>query len=134
MKQSGFSVQNLYFLQLAFAVKAQGLHVVFGLWNWLRYLLLFGCVLLLVSALYRAGIPRSAAGHRAVFGAALSTALVMALSSALFSRFISLSARYPLVYGSLAGLILLLVWLYFCGHILLLGAASLYIAAHLRSG
>lgn len=33
-----------------------------------------------------------------------------------------MSSRYALVYGSLASLIILLVWLYFCGNILLLGA------------
>ena len=41
---------------------------------------------------------------------------------ALFSWFVSFSSRYALVYGYLASLILLLVWLYFCGNILLLGA------------
>ena len=35
---------------------------------------------------------------------------------------VSFSVRYSLVYGSLASLIILLVWLYFCGNILLLGA------------
>ena len=43
-------------------------------------------------------------------------------SSAVFSWFIGMSSRYALVYGSLASLIILLVWLYFCGNILLLGA------------
>ena len=35
-----------------------------------------------------------------------------------------MSSRYALVYGSLASLIILLVWLYLCGNILLLGAAA----------
>ena len=38
------------------------------------------------------------------------------------SWFIGMSSRYALVYGSLASLIILLVWLYLCGNILLLGA------------
>ena len=41
----------------------------------------------------------------------------------MFSWFIGMSSRYALVYGSLASLIILLVWLYLCGNILLLGAA-----------
>jgi len=48
--------------------------------------------------------------------------------SALFSFFLGLSARYRLVYGSLAGVILLLVWLYLCGNLLLLGAAALAVS------
>jgi membrane protein len=35
---------------------------------------------------------------------------------------IDLSSRYALVYGSLASLVILMVWLYFCGNVLLLGA------------
>ena len=42
-------------------------------------------------------------------------------ATALFSWFIGLSARYSLVYGSLASVIILLVWLYLCGNILILG-------------
>ena len=34
------------------------------------------------------------------------------------------SGRYSLVYGSLASLVILLVWLYICGNILLLGAVA----------
>ena len=39
-----------------------------------------------------------------------------------FFWFIGMSSRYALVYGSLASLVILLVWLYLCGNILLLGA------------
>ena len=45
-------------------------------------------------------------------------------ASALFAWFIGLSSRYALVYGSLASLIVLLVWLYLCSAILLAGAAA----------
>lgn len=93
-----------------------------GLWRWMRYLLLFCFVLLLVLVIYRAGTPRSAVRGRTVLLSSLCTALGMAACSVLFSWFIGMSSRYALVYGSLASLIILLVWLYFCGSILLLGA------------
>lgn len=96
-----------------------------ALWRRLRYLLLFAAFLLLVLAVYRLGIPRSRATDGRVLAAALFTALTMAGCSALFSWFLGLSTRYALVYGSLASLVLLLVWLYLCGLILLLGAAAL---------
>lgn len=93
-----------------------------GLWRWMRYLLLFCFVLLLVLLVYLAGIPRHCLPRKTVRLAALLTALAMVACSVLFSWFITMSSRYALVYGSLASLIVLLVWLYFCGNILLLGA------------
>ena len=52
----------------------------------------------------------------------LLASLAIVAASALFSWFIGISSRYALVYGSLASLIILLVWLYLCSAILLLGA------------
>ena len=61
------------------------------------------------------------------------TALTMVASSGIFSLFIGMSSRYALVYGSLASLIILLVWLYFCGNVLLLGAALCRVWTRRRS-
>ncbi|MBQ7983595.1 MAG: YihY/virulence factor BrkB family protein, partial [Clostridia bacterium] len=47
-----------------------------------------------------------------------------------FSLFIRGSAKYSLVYGSLASMILFLMWIFLCGNILLIGTA---INAHLLS-
>lgn len=93
-----------------------------GLWRWMRYLLLFCFVLLLVLVVYRAGTPRRAMRTRMVVLSSLLAAAAIAAASAVFSWFIGMSSRYALVYGSLASLIILLVWLYLCGCILLLGA------------
>lgn len=93
-----------------------------GLWQWMRYLLLFCFVLLLVVGVYYLGIPRKSVPRRVLLSCALLTALAMVACSVVFSWFIGMSSRYALVYGSLASLIILLVWLYFCGNILLLGA------------
>lgn len=93
-----------------------------SLWLWLRYLLLFCSVLMLVLAVYRAGIPPSPRRRGSIHIAATLTAAALAACSVVFSWFIDMSTRYSLVYGSLASLIILLVWLYFCGSILLLGA------------
>lgn len=89
----------------------------------LEGLLLFAFVLLLVAAIYRLGIPRERLSPRGLWGFSALTALAMVVCSSLFSWFMGMSTRYTLVYGSLASLIILLVWLYFCGNILLLGAA-----------
>ena len=92
------------------------------LWKWIRYLLLFCFVLVLLLLIYRAGVPRRLLPNRAVLAVSCFTALAMVACSGLFSWFIGMSSLYALVYGSLASLIILLVWLYFCGNILLLGA------------
>ena len=93
-----------------------------GLWRWMRYLLLFCFVLLLVLIVYRAGTPRGAMRRTVVLLSSLGAALAIVAASVVFSWFIGMSSRYALVYGSLASLIILLVWLYLCGCILLLGA------------
>lgn len=92
------------------------------LWQWLRYLLLFCAVLILVLIVYRIGTPKSAVSQKILLTCAVLSALAMALTSVIFSWFISFSSRYALVYGSLASMMILLAWLYSCGNILLLGA------------
>ena len=92
------------------------------LWGWLRYLLLFCFVAVLVLTIYRLGLPRRQAKAWSVTVSALLSAATMVLVSSLFSRFIDMSANYSLLYGSLASIIVLLLWLYLCGTILLLGA------------
>lgn len=96
------------------------------LWRWLRYLLLFCFMLLLVLAIYCAGAPARYRFSGAVVLSAIFTATAMVVCSIVFSWFVGLSSRYALVYGSLASLIVLLAWLYFCGTILLIGAAVSY--------
>ena len=93
-----------------------------GLWRWMRYLLLFCFVLMLVLIVYRAGTPRGTMRRPVVLLSSLLAAVAIVGASVLFSWFIGMSSRYALVYGSLASLIILLVWLYLCGNLLLLGA------------
>ena len=105
------------------------------LWGWLRYLLLFFCVLLLVLAVYRMGTPPPLRREKKVLRlTALLSAGALVACSVLFSWFIDMSSRYSLVYGSLASLIILLVWLYFCGNILLVGAVAGRVWFHRRDG
>ena len=93
-----------------------------SLWLWIRYLLLFCFVLLLVLAIYRLGTPRRFRSSRKLQLSSHYTADSLVAGYLLFSWFIGLSSRYSMLYGSLASLIILLVWLYFCGNVLLLGA------------
>ena len=89
-------------------------------WQWFRFLLLFLLVFLFVLLTYRMAAPRGEPRPPVLTGAFLAAGALVA-ATALFSWFIGLSSRYSLVYGSLASVIILLVWLYLCGNILILG-------------
>lgn len=89
-------------------------------WQWLRFLILFFLVLLFVLLAYRLSAPRGKPRPPILTGGVLA-AVALVAASALFSWFIGMSSRYSLVYGSLASVIILLVWLYLCGNILILG-------------
>lgn len=90
-------------------------------WQWIRFLLLAGISLVLFWAIYRISQPR-AQRYPCAAGALFSTVSVVVVSL-IFSKFIAVSARYSLVYGSLASVILLMFWLYLNCQIIYLGAA-----------
>ena len=58
---------------------------------------------------------------------ALLASLALAAASAIFSLLVGGSAQYSLVYGSLASVIIMLVWLYLCGNVLILGSVFNFI-------
>ena len=91
-------------------------------WQWFKFLLLFVVVFLVVIAVYLLSAPPGKPRPPIFLGAFLaSVALVGA--SWIFSVFIGMSSRYSLIYGSLASIIILLLWLYLCGNVLILGNA-----------
>ena len=90
-------------------------------WRWLRFVVLAGIELLIFIGVYEAS-KRHSEKYGTFPGAALAAVATVGMS-VLFSAFISHSARYPMVYGSLASIILLMLWLYFCCQIIYVGAA-----------
>lgn len=100
-------------------------------WQWIKYVLLFGLVFLVILLLYRACLPLDKPRPPVVRGAFLAS-VALAAASVLFSFFIGLSARYSLIYGSLASVMILLAWLYLCGHILILGNVFNYVWHRMR--
>ena len=89
-------------------------------WQWLRFVLLFAFVLLFILLVYRGTAPIGKPRPPVLTGAFLASIALVA-ASILFSMFMGMSTRYSMVYGSLASVIILLVWLYLCGNILILG-------------
>lgn len=104
----------------------------FGTWQWMKYLLLFGMIFLVILLLYRISLPLDKPRPPVVTGAFLAS-VALAAASVLFSYFIGLSTNYSMVYGSLASVMILLVWLYLCGHILILGNVFNYVWHKLKN-
>ena len=128
----GFSLLLLITIYLSIVVLLTGnwflrflgrflpLHAALWDWQWLRFVILFALVLTFILLLYRVSAPIGKPRPPVLTGAVLA-AVALAGASVLFSWFIGMSSRYSLVYGSLASVIILLVWLYLCGNILILG-------------
>lgn len=112
---------NWFFHLVGELLGLEGLAEKFQVWQWVKYTLLLAVVFLFILLLYRVTAPPAQPRPPVALGAgAASAALVGA--TVVFSWFISQSANYSLVYGSLASMVILLVWLYLCGNILILGS------------
>lgn len=117
---------NWFFHLIGNLFHLKGLAERFGAWQWMKYLLLLGVMFVIILLLYRFTAPLTRPRPPVMTGAfAASVALVLA--SLVFSAIMSGSTRYSLVYGSLASVIILLVWLYLCGNILILGSVVNYV-------
>lgn len=93
----------------------------------MRYLLLAGVLFILLLGLYH--VPKRAWDkYRVLPGAAAASAAVLILSP-LFSLVMKRSVKYSLVYGALASLVLLMLWLYMCCVLIYCGAV-LNVALH----
>lgn len=95
-------------------------------WPLLRLALMYTVAMLVLMLFYRITAPRGAPRAPVKRGAAL-TALVLTTASAGFSSIVSFSSRYSVVYGSLASIIILLVWLYLCANVVILGNVFNYV-------
>jgi len=98
----------------------------FGTWQWIKYIILLGLVFLFILLLYKFTSPLTRPRPPVMVGA-LSASVSLAVASMAFSWFMGRSTNYSVVYGSLASVIILLVWLYLCGHILILGSVVNYV-------
>jgi membrane protein len=91
-------------------------------WNILRWPVAFGGILLLNSAVYWLGPNRKPRNWKWLTPGSIIAGLLWLAASALFSLYTSFSSSYDRTYGSLAGAIILLLWLYYSAVALLFGA------------
>ncbi|WSZ83793.1 YihY/virulence factor BrkB family protein [Streptomyces sp. NBC_00859] len=90
-------------------------------WNLLKWPALLCCVALLVLLLFRSGPPVARAAHRGLPGGVLA-ALLWLMASAGFTVYAAGFGTYSKLYGSLAGVVVFLVWLWVSNLALLAGA------------
>ena len=90
-------------------------------WSFLRFFVLAGIDYGIVWAIYEVSRRRDDK-YPTHLGAVLTTLAMVGVSIA-FSVFIGASTRYPLVYGSLASVILLMLWLHTACLVIYCGAA-----------
>ncbi len=117
---------NWFFHSLGQLLKLDDLVERFGTWQWVKYLLLLGMVFLFILLLYRFAAPLDRPRPPVVPGA-MAAAVALAIASMIFSALMSGSTQYSLIYGSLASVVIMLVWLYLCGNILILGNVVNYV-------
>lgn len=98
-------------------------------WNWLRYLLALAVGILAITILYRVSMTRRTMPKSKVWPGAVLASLGMVFGTAIFSLFLNSGHKYSLIYGSLAGLILLMLWFFVCSNILLAGNLFNYLLA-----
>lgn len=126
-----FSVTFLLVLYLCILLMLTGKHFLLWLdalmprvsiiwsWTWVRFLVLFAILLMMILVLYRLTTPRRT--PHLVLPGALFSAVGIVVMSILLSWLIGSSAKYSLVYGSLASVVILLFWFHVFGLLLILG-------------
>lgn len=90
-------------------------------WTLVRFVVMAIIFYTVIKGIYEAP-KRPEDEYSTTVGATVASAAVLAVT-VIFSAFISSSANYPLVYGSLASLVLLMLWLYSVCTVIYCGAA-----------
>jgi membrane protein len=91
------------------------------LWGWLRFPVALLLLAVVLTVVYRMGPNVDLRFRSVVLGAALAIAL-WAISSVVFSIYLANFADYGVTYGSLGAAVGLLLYLYLCASVVLLGA------------
>lgn len=91
-----------------------------AVWNTIRYATVLLLIALLFGTLYRY-MPNKQLRFGLIVPGALFSSAAWVTASLLFSFYVNTFARYHILYGSLAGVVILVTWLYMTSYIILLG-------------
>src|SRR4030095_692206 len=87
-----------------------------------RWVLLFGVAVLGLAVVYRFAPDRNAAQWRWVTPGSIIAAVLWLIGSVLFAFYVRNWGSYGETYGALGGVVVLLLWFYLSGYIVILGA------------
>ncbi|NLJ41360.1 MAG: YihY/virulence factor BrkB family protein [Clostridiales bacterium] len=107
-----------------------------GAWNTGRYIFISSVILFIFLALFKYGPSRRLKWRETIPGAAFSTLGWLGTSIG-FSYYVDNFANYSAFYGSIGGVAILLIWLYFSAVVILLGGelnAALIYNKHQKKG
>ncbi len=103
------------------------------LWSYLRYAVPVGMMILLFTLLYICVPARRIRFSEALPGSLFSTAGWI-IVSVIFSVYVNNFASYAKIYGSIGGIIVLLIWLYLSCMILLIGGEINATLSYIKAG
>jgi membrane protein len=87
-----------------------------------RWLLLFGVAVLGLAIVYRFAPDRNKAQWRWITPGSLIAAVLWLIGSVLFALYVRNWGSYGETYGALGGVVVMLMWFYLSGYIIILGA------------
>ena len=93
---------------------------IFEMWSWMRFVALFLLLFGIIYSMYIISAPKETKKTHRLPGALVGSAAIV-ITSIVYSRMISASIRHTVLYGSLASVIIMMIWLYTCGIILIMG-------------
>jgi len=96
-----------------------GISEITSIWIWIRFVILFLLLFSVIYSVYLISAPKHATRMSRLPGA-LAASVILVATSMIYSRLITASIKYELLYGSLASFIILMVWLYTCAVILIM--------------
>lgn len=105
---------------LDFLEKQFGFAALFEIWQWVRFAILFFALLTIIYLIYKVSAPKETVRVRRLPGAIVASLLLLAVSM-VFSGLVGSAASYPIIYGSLASFIILMLWIYICSIVLIMG-------------
>lgn len=103
-----------------------------NLWSKLRFVAVALLMFVLVTVLYMLALGRRCPLREVAPGVAVSLAAWMLLSLA-FSYYVENLAHYTQLYGSIATIVVVLLWLYMSGTVLILGGELNAVVLHRRT-
>jgi len=121
----------LIFLSIIFLVYGKKIgHILFNLigldkvfmyiWNIVRYTVGIGSIILILISLYRYAPNKKLCIKEAMPGAVIATFSWILISS-FYSYYVNNFSNYEVIYGSIAGIIVLITWIYLSSYTLFIG-------------